>query len=166
VEREKRLNQAIITHPELNPNNKDLKKHICEFLSSKLSMSEREIDQNLEAVKSGREHSVIIKFSRKFFKGFIYAARSKLRKSNPERCDALFINDNLTHYNFSLLKLLKRERRTRCESRVNNFVSVFSLEGKVYVKTTYESEKQHIKNMDAYKRFLSSVDSNSEESSR
>ena len=48
-EREKRLLQVVVTHPELDPNNNDLRKHTCEFLRNKLRMTEREIDPNLSA---------------------------------------------------------------------------------------------------------------------
>jgi len=161
-EREKRLLQAVVTHPELDPENNDLRKHICEFLKNKLQMSEREIDPNLAATKNGREHSITVNLTRRLFKKFMYAARGKLRKTNPELCEDLFINDNMTHYNFSLLKLLKRERKVRSETGKNNFVSVFSLDGKVYVKTSPESEKVHIKNMEAYNEFLLEVENKKE----
>ena len=161
-EREKRLLQVVVTHPELDPNNNDLRKHTCEFLRNKLRMTEREIDPNLSATKNGRENSITVNLSRRLFKKFLYVAKGKLRKTNPELCENLFINDNLTHYNFSLLKLLKRERRLRYESGTTGFVSVFSLDGKVYVKSSPDSVKVHIKNMEAYERFIMTVDTQKE----
>ena len=164
-EHEKRVTLAVVTHPQLDPNKNDLNKHICDFLRNELRMSEREIDPNLTAIKNGREHTITINFTRKLFKKFLYAARGKLHKTNAEICRDLFINDNLTHYNFSLLRLLKRERRIRNESAMNNFVSVFSLDGKVYAKTSPDANKTYIKNMGAYKKFLLALDENNKEAS-
>ena len=42
------------------------------------------------------------------------------------------------------------------------FVSVFSLDGKVYVKSSPDSVKVHIKNMEAYERFIMTVDTQKE----
>jgi len=66
-EREKRVMQAVITHPELDPDNNDINKHICDFLRSKLRMPEREIDPNLTAMRNGREHTITINFTRVSF---------------------------------------------------------------------------------------------------
>ena len=159
-EREKRILQAVVTHPDLNADSSDMREHMLNFLRTALDMPEREIDSNMTIQKTGRPNTITINFTRKLFKKFLYAARAKLRRSNPERCGDLFINDNLTHYNFSLLRALKRERRRRGESQLNNFVSVFSLDGRVYVKTSSECEKLHIKSKDAYTKYLEALGSN------
>ena len=43
----------------------------------------------------------------------------------------------------------------------NSFSSVFSFDGKIYVKTAADSEKMHIKNKEACSAFISTLDGDS-----
>lgn len=82
-EREKRGLQAKITHPELDPDNTELKEHVDDFLSRKMVMRGRDIDSNLMAMKSGRrQNTIIVSFSTNLFKRLLYAARNKIRKKH------------------------------------------------------------------------------------
>ena len=90
----------------------------------------------------------------------LYGARNKLRRENPDNVMELYINDNLTHFNFTLLRSLKRERRSRLESQSHSFVSVFSLDGRVYVKTNSNSEKIHIRDSKSLESYLCSLNDN------
>ena len=159
-ERERRILQDVVTHPSINEECVDLKKHMHEFFSQYMRMTDREIDSNFTVSKTGRQHTVTINFSRRLFKGMLYGARNKMRRENPDNVNELYINDNLTHFNFTLLRSLKRERRSRLESQSNSFVSVFSLDGRVYVKTTSNSEKIHIRNTESLENYLCSVNDN------
>ena len=114
-----------------------------------LGMETREIDVNMTARKI-KINTVLICFSSKRYKGFLYATRKKLRTSNNPINGDLFINENLTGYNFDLLKKLKRERKSRLDSNcVNKIESVYTFDGKVFVKTNVSSISSgslHIKN--------------------
>ena len=107
-ERKKRLLQVTIKHPQLNPTSVDLKNHVCTFLSDHLKMEPREIDANLTAVKASKDNKVIVCFSHKRFKLFLFKARKNLRSSNEVATKDLYINDNLTTYNFGLLMQLNK----------------------------------------------------------
>ena len=43
----------------------------------------------------------------------------------------------------------------------NSFTSLFSFDGKIYVKTAADSEKMHIKNKEACSAFISTLDGDS-----
>ena len=166
-ERENRLQQVIITHPRIDSDSNRLAEHVRDFLSTTMRMTGREIDANMRVSKRKRAHTVLVTFSSRLFKTFLFAARKKLRLDNDEQAAELFINENLTQYNFSFLKQLKGERKRRVEAGLPSFTSVFSFDGKVYAKVTSNAEKIHIKNKQAYMEFLSGLDSdNSETNSR
>ena len=108
-ERENRLLQVVISHPSIDPNCNQLKDHIVGFLSNTMGMTVREIDNSMSIIRKGRSHSVMITFSSRLFKTFLFAARKRLRGENSDQNSTLFLNENLTQYNFSLLKLVKSE---------------------------------------------------------
>ena len=124
-ERGNRLLQVVISHPSIDPDCNQLKDHIVGFLSNTIGMTDREIDTSMSVISKGRPHSVIITFSSRLFKTFLFAARKKLRGENGDQISTLFINENLTQYNFSLLKLLKSEKKRRIDANLPSFQSVF-----------------------------------------
>ena len=153
-EREKRLLQVVISHPSIDPDCNQLKDHIVGFLGNTMGMTGREIDTSMSVIRKGRPHSVMITFSSRLFKAFLFAARKRLRGENSDQISTLFINESLTQYNFSLLKLLKSEKKRRIDANLPSFQSVFSFDGKVYVKAAPDSEKFHIRNREVYAEFI------------
>ena len=73
----------------------------------------------------------------------------------------MFLNENLTQYNFSLLKLLKTEEKKHIQMGTITFTSVFSFDGKIYVKTAADYEKMRIKNKEACSAFIGTLDGDS-----
>ena len=57
-----------------------------------------------------------------------------MRESSDINTANLFINENLAHYNFSLLKMLKSERTKRRDENSPSYETVYTFEGTVYVK--------------------------------
>ena len=139
-ERENRLLQVVITHPDIDNNCTQLTEHIREFFSSTMPMISREIDTGMAVIRRGRDHTVMDTFSARRFKTFLFAARKK-RRDNEAQESELFVNENLTQYNFSPLKLLKTEKKKRIQMGTNSFTSVFSFDVKIYVKTAADSER-------------------------
>ena len=97
-ERENRLLQVVITHPDIDNNCTQLTEHIREFFSSTMRMISREIDAGMAVIRRGRDHTVMVKFSAMRFKTFLFAARKKLRRDNEAQESKLFVNENLTQY--------------------------------------------------------------------
>ena len=76
-----------------------------------MRMLSREIDTGMAVIRRRRDHTVMVTFSSRRFKTFLFAARKKLRRDHEWQESELFVNENITQYNFSLLILLKTERR-------------------------------------------------------
>ena len=133
-DRKNKLMHVQVTHPSLDPSSPSLLPHVQNFLRLQLKMTDREIDANMLVYKSSRPNTVTIKCSDRRFKLFIYCARKKLRSENQSLCENLFINDNLTSFNYSLLKRLKSESKRRIDLHKRSFATVYSYNGKVYVK--------------------------------
>ena len=133
-ERKRRSLDVTLTHPDIDGNSVNLDSHVRELLSTQLRMERREIDSSFRVKKLQRANSVLITFSDKRFKRFIFSAVKQLRLSNPVLCENLYLNENLTSYNFGILRSLKAERRDRAQNNRACFESVYSFEGKVYVK--------------------------------
>ena len=57
-----------------------------------------------------------------------------MRESSDSYTAELFINENLTPYNFSLMKMLKNERVKRRNDQAPSYETVYTFEGIVYVK--------------------------------
>ena len=155
-ERENRILQIAITHPDIDQTRPDLLSHTKHFLEHKLGMPPREIDSNLNVQKTPRPNTVLLKFSDKRFKIFLFSARKKLRISQAD-LSGLYIIEHLTSYNYSLLKALKSEKKHRYENNLPNFNSVYSFEGKVYVKLPGDESPNlalHIKNPASMNEFL------------
>ena len=115
----------------------------------------------MAVIQRGHDHTVMVTFSARRFKTFLFAARKKLRRDNEAQESELFVNENLTQYNISLLKLLNTEKKKRIQMGTNSFSSVFSFDRKIYVKTAVYSEKMHIKNKEACPAFIGTLDGDS-----
>ena len=143
-ERKKRSLEVLITHLDLDPANENLSTHVSNFLRSKLNMGQREIDSNMMVKKGSRENTAHLTLSHKRFKGFLYKAKKQLRVDNNIACNDLFINDNLTTYNFHILMSLKTARKSY-PSTHNPIKSVYCHEGRVFLRLNGEEEGRHIK---------------------
>ena len=97
-------------------------------------MARREIDPNLFAHKGSRKKTAIVTFTDRRFKIFLYKTRKRLSTDGEQICSNLFLNDHLTPYNYNLLMTLKREITKMSTEMSPNFESVYSIEGKVFVK--------------------------------
>ena len=137
-ERKNRLLHVTITHPQLEPNNPNLIDHTKQFLNNVLKMEPRTIDANMQVNKCSRNNTIIIILSHRRYKAFLYSARKNLRQENVNSNQDLFVNDNLTSYNFRILMKLKNERKIRIENGKKCFASVYTYEGRVFVKLNRE----------------------------
>ena len=133
-ERKRRVLQITIKHPELNSSAPELERYVRNFLEQKMKMETREIDANLSAVKAPRDNKIIVTLSHKRYKTFLFKSRKNLRQADEEATKDLFINDNLTTFNFGLLMQLKRERSRRLSENLPNFAVVYTFNGKVFIK--------------------------------
>ena len=160
-DRKNKLLHVQVTHPSLDPSSPSLLPHVQNFLRHQLKMTDREIDANMLVFKSSRPNTVTIKCSDRRFKLFIYCARKKLRSENQSLCENLFINDNLTSFNYSLLKRLKNESKRRNDVHKKSFATVYSYNGKVYVKlcrTDSTENAIHIRYPSCIDSFLRTLD--------
>ena len=158
-ERENRQLHILITHPDLNTDSEDLAGHVRDFMTKKMMMPKKEVDMSLQARKVKRVSTVLVICSNKVFRNFLYSARKHLRSQNNPICDSLFLNDNLTNLNFSLLRKLRTERNRRRAEKLPNFTSVFTFEGKVFTKVCESSPKHLIRDMVAANNFIEKIDS-------
>ena len=140
-ERRKRNLEVSLKHPDIDLENENLDSHIRNFMSSRLKMEPRSIDSGLKTQKNSRNGSVKIMFSNIRFKRFLFGAKKKLRENSDDANINLFVNENLTSYNYSILKEVKEEHARRKASNLNNFFCVYSFDGKVYVKMSQSDER-------------------------
>ena len=124
-----------------------------------MQMPPRDIDSAFRVARGSRANTVVNTFSSRKFKTFLFAARKRLRREGESLASELFLNENLTLYNFALLKLLKSERKRRVDANIESFTSVFSFDGKIYVRRGADSENLHIKSRESYEAFINSLDS-------
>ena len=158
--RKNKLLHVQLTHPSISSDSTSTQ--VQDFLKQHLKMEIREVDVNMTVFKSSRPHTVIIKCSDRKYKLFIYSARKKLRSDNPQLCEQLFINDDLTSFNFSLLMRLKNEKKLRHQDGKPNFESVYTFNGKVFVKISRSDPSEnsiHVKNSECIESLLSRIDS-------
>ena len=143
----KRLLQMTITHPAIDSSNENLDTHVQSFL--RLKMNDRAIDKNLNAFECPRNNTVRIELSDVRFKRFLFKARKDLRNNHPECYEGMFINENLTSFNFELMKKLKVELERRKNEQMLNYESVYSFDGKIFVKISKTDDRNaaiHISN--------------------
>ena len=160
-ERKKRTLQVSVTHPSIDQNASDLENRLECFFQDVMKMPLREMDANTKVQKTGRANTVLVTFSAKRFKIFLFKARRRLRDENENLTENLYLNDNLTPYNFSILMSLKREKSRRSLENLPNFAAVYAIDGKVYVKMTRESSNQesiYVKSQSTVKEILQKID--------
>ena len=110
----------------------------------------------------GGDKTVLITFSSKIFKLFLYAARKLVNRDITDPKLKLYVNDNLTQYNHTLLMKLKWERKKLNEEGKPAFETTYSHEGKIYVKLKRTDDKDaaiHIKNSTCIEKLLNSIES-------
>ena len=83
-ERKKRLLQISIKHPLIDPNSNNLHDDIAKFLAENMKITNREMDTSLIVQKTSRPNTVILTFSDRRFKLFIFKACKNLRTANDE----------------------------------------------------------------------------------
>ena len=162
TERNKRSLQVTITHPTINNNEANLQQSIKRMCESDLNMERRDIDANMMVKKVTRENTVLITFSHRRYKINLFKAKKLIRTSNASFSSDLYINENLTTYNFKLLMQLKREKNLRREQNKPSFETVYTFEGKVYVKRSKEDSNQqahHIRSPTCLTDFLLKLNS-------
>ena len=159
-ERKNRLLQLTLTHPSIEHSHDSLNDHIKDFLCRTMKMNPREIDTNLYAQKSPRLNTVLINFSDKKFKMFLYSARKKLQNGEGDLLRKLYINEYLISYNYDILKKLKKEKKRLEETVSPSFASVYSFEGRVFAKRYLDdgtNQATHVRNPNVVREFLSSI---------
>ena len=67
-----------------------------------MKMEARKIDANMRPHKFVTAHSVKVIFSDVRFKRFIFAAKKEIREQNRDLSNGLFINENLTSFNYKI----------------------------------------------------------------
>ena len=133
--------EVNITHPDLNKDSNDLVGDKKQFLIEHLKMERRSIDANMEVRKCPRDNTVTIKCSNIRYKRFLYTANKKLRAETPN--NNLYINDNLTTYNYDILKQLKTARKRLIDQGAICFDSVYTFDGKVFIKKSFSDNKEN-----------------------
>ena len=140
AERKGKLMEVTVTHPNINNAENDLKSHVSLFFASHLELENRAIDANMKVKKSNRPNTVHVTLSHVRYKKFLFAAKKKQRVENPENYENMFVNDCLTSYNFTMLKKLKAHKKRCHNNNVPCFESLYTFEGKIYVKKKRSAE--------------------------
>ena len=140
-ERKKRCLEVNLTHPSIDNSTTDLEKHVREFFSDHMGMESRSIDRNMRVKKSKRANTVQINLSNIRFKKFLYAAKKQIRVNNPENHEDFLLNEYLTTYNFDILKKLKAEKKRCADEKMTCFETLYTFEGRVYIKKTRTNDK-------------------------
>ena len=156
--REKRKKQVVITHPTININSDQIHQQVMKIFTEVLFMEPKNIDTAFQTTKMKRENTVIVSFSHVMFKKFMFVARKQVRENDINKTNGLFINDNLTSYNYNLLKGLKEERKTRSEENKPNFKYIFTIDGRVFVRESDDGYPKHISSKEELRKFLSSLE--------
>ena len=164
TERKTRLRQITLTHPEINMVDGNLDERVKVFLTDKMGLSSRELDTNMIVRKTNRNNTALLTVSDTRFKTFLYRARTKLRSAKAALSTDLYLNDNLTSYNFKILMDLKRDRKRRKSDNMPHLESIYSFDGKVYVKKARTDSNKlatWVKDCSVMRRVMSSVDDGS-----
>ena len=88
-------------------------------------MPNHEIDDQMHVAKLPQPNTVMITLSHHRFKIFLFRAKKELRINNAQVYSDLFINENLSSMNYSLLKQLKSEKKRRNGNNLANFQVVY-----------------------------------------
>ena len=158
-ERKSRMLEVSLTHPDIDQNNENLNEHIKSFFVEKLKMENRTIDTDFSVKKLPRNNTVMVTFSEMKFKRFLFSARKKIFQLGQPSSE-LYVNENLTTYNFKMLKTLKMEKKRRSDENLPGFDSVYSFDGKVFVKKVRNTDRSsaiHISNPKQLSEFVESL---------
>ena len=146
---------------EVNPGSNSLRVDTLNFFSEKLKLSNREIDQSFTVHKTSRNNTIIVRLTDRKFKLFLFNARKKLRLDNPSTVTDLYLNDNLSSYNFSILMTLKRLRSDRRNANKKVFETTYTIDGKIFVKMQRGDSNENainIKNNCAIDKLIADLD--------
>ena len=77
TERERKLLQVKVTHPDISTSSPDLNLHVKKFFYEQLNMQNREIDDQMYVAKMPQPHTVMITLSDHKFKVFFFRAKKK-----------------------------------------------------------------------------------------
>ena len=165
--RKSRTLQVTLTHPQIDKSHENFPVHIKNFLETKLNLERRKIDTNMIIGKGQRENTAQITFSHRRFKLFLFTARKQLVENDEEERKKLFINDNLTNLNFSIIMKLKELRKNRQASKLPCFESVYTFEGKPYIKikrTDSNNDAIHVKSLHDIPKLIEKLSSGNDTS--
>lgn len=156
-ERKKRSLEVLITDPSITDNATNLQELTQKLFTDKLKMTSRELDSQFLVRKANRSNTVIVKFSNHRFKKFMFTARKNLRATNSSPPN-MYLNDHLTPYNHKILMELKK-RRKMCSSGADPFKSIYTFDGRVYVKlnNSTDQEGKNIRNIEQMNSLLTTV---------
>ena len=157
-ERRKRQLEVVITHPDIDSTEENLEPVVKNFLSNHMEMEAREIDGSMRIRKLPRDHAVLLSLSDRRFKTFLFKAKKNIRLKSRVKYEHLFVNDNITSYNYSMLKKLKDEKRRRSESAIPGFETVYCFEGRVYVKKSKTADALCVSNKKTLAKFIKDLD--------
>ena len=90
----------------------------------------------MQVQKTFRANTIQLTLSDRRFKKFLFASLKKLgnRANSTSAFQSLFINENLTTYNYKILQKLNQEKRTRIADGSPNFHTVYSYDGNFFPK--------------------------------
>ena len=160
-DRKNKLLEVSVTDPSLNSNSTSPRADVNNFFVHKMKMSPREIDQNFVVHKAKRTNSVIVQFSDRRYKLFLFKARSKLKQNDQNSVINMYLNDNLTGYNFEILKNAKKIRVLRKATNKPCFESVYTIDGRVFLKMKKDDSNDaavHIKTNELLDQIVMKLD--------
>ena len=163
-ERRNRLNQISITHSSLDSSSDSLNSDMKNFLKRIMKLDEDSIDDNLICRKTSKPNTVIVTFSQRKFKLGLFRSKKTMRLEGSSSYKDLYINDNLTPYNFKLLMSIKSERTRRSNGDLKSFDTIYTHEGRVFVKISKSGDKKsaiHIRTRSIFCNFLRDLDKSS-----
>ena len=87
-----------------------------------------------------------------------------MRDNDRDSTSGLYMNDNLTTFNFNLFMKLKREKQRRTENQLENFEALYTIDGRIYLKISRQATNDEaiaIRNNADVEKFLSKMNNNS-----
>ena len=93
-----------VTHPGISTTSPDLDLDVKQFFYEQSNMPNRELDDQMYVAKLPQQDTVITTLTHHRFKIFSFRTKKELRINNAQAYRNLFINENLTSLNNSLLK--------------------------------------------------------------
>ena len=128
-ERKKLLSQVCFTHPSVSSDSPQSCEHVKGILTSLLKISGSEMDSNLHVQKTKKTDTLVVQ-------------KNKLRRTSEYAIKDLYFNDNLTPYNYSMLKTPKQEKERLRTSNKPYFETINSFKGKVFVRKQKDTSNQ------------------------